>query len=398
MSLLKQIVQSHNQQELIDESAAAGATSAGGVAGFRGHFFSPTTSKKKTKKNRKSRMRRRAVPGSSIFHFVESIEDEKFDSADVISKLKKAERKSNDEDDTTGFALEDADGNLVKVFVSTEEAKDFEHALGAALSGDENDDYGGVEGETSQFEIAEILFNLKDRFSIVDVEWPDVEEDEEQEVEGDPTGLGGDEAKGDSEGELDPDLEGGGEEGDMDMEADLQLGDEGELGGGGEGDMTSTLQSVIDLLVSQADAQKAEANAKEAQANAEEAKYNSQAAESKVKKEEEVLDMEAYYDGEKTKDKEAKDLAKLAKWKHETAQKATNELKGEAAEFEMPEKQDEEDNEEFISNKEFVGAWNKPLPGDKVGNRFEAGVDANQDHHLEPGEFIKYLLKHAQKN
>lgn len=397
MSLLKQIVKSHNQQELINESAAAGATSAGAVAGFRGHFFSPTT--KKSKKKRKSRMRRRAIPGNSLFHFVEGVEDQKFDSADVISKLKKAERKSNDEDDTTGFALEDADGNLVKVFVSTEEAKDFENALGAALSGDESDDMDGVEGETTQFEIAEILFNLKDRFSIVDVEWPEVEEDEEQEVKDDSTGLEGE--KGDSEGELNPDIENGeeGDKGDIDMEADLQLGDESELGGGGGGeDVTSTLQSVIDLLVAQADAQKAEANAKEAQANAEEAKYNSHAAESKVRKEEEVLDMEAYYDGEKSKEKEAKDLTKLAKWKHETAQKATNKLKGESAEFKMPENRDEEDNEQFVSKQEFVGAWHKPLPGDKVGNRFEAGVDANQDHHLAPGEFIKYLLKHAQKN
>ena len=391
MSLLKKIVQTQRQNELIDESAAAGATSAGSVAGVRGDFFGGN-------KKAKKKMLRRKLPGS-YYYIGENVEDEKFDSADVISKLKKAERRSSYEDDTKGFALEDNEGQIIKVYVATDQAEDFEHALGAALNG--NGDYnqdGEVEGESTPLEIAEILFNLKDRFTIVDVEWPSIEEDEEQEVEGDlgdlGGGEGGEEDKGDSEGDLDLDLSGeGGEEGDMeaalqgDGEGDLGLGDE-EMGGGN--DAEGMLQSVIDLLVSQADAAKAEAQAKEAEANATEAKYNAQAAEAKVKKEEEILDMEAHYSEQKDQEKEAKQLAKLARYKHETAQKAVDTAKGDAGEFSMPDKTEE--NEE-------VDIWHKPLPGAEIpGNKFEYGPDENRNKNLKPGEFIKYLLKSVQGN
>jgi hypothetical protein len=399
MSILKQIIKTQRQNDLIDESAAGGAVSAGAVAGFRAPLGAdPKSFQKRSKKKRKTRMRRRTVPGTS-FYFVESIEDEKFDSSDVISKLKKAEKKATYEDDTKGFALEDDNGQIVKVYVAAEQAEEFERALGAALNGsDSSEDEVGSEGQSTQLEIAEVLFNLKDRFTIVDVDWPEIEEDEEQEVAapGDEgaEGAEGDEGElGDPEGDLDLDLEGGeGADEEGGMEADLQLGDEGDVMGG-EGDMTGMLSSVIDLLKSQADAQKAEAQAKEAEANATEAKYNAQAAESKVRQEEEVLDMEAYYDDQSKQEKEAKQLAKLAKWKHETAQKATNKLKGDSGKFKMPEGKSEEDNEE-------VGMWHNTLPGDEIpGNKFEwPGADENRDKNLKPGEFIKYLLKSVQGN
>ena len=153
---------------------------------------------------------------------------------------------------------------------------------------------------------------------------------------------------------------------------DLEGGEEGM----GEDPAASALDKVIDLLKSQADAQKAEANAKEAEANAEEAKHNASAAEAKVKQEEEVLDMEAYYDDQKKIDKEAKQLAKLAKYKHETAQSASNEMKGSAGDFKMPEERPEEDNEQV----------------------FEPPVDTNRNRELEPGEFIKYMFKNVQGN
>jgi hypothetical protein len=380
MSLLKQVVKTYRQDELIKESAAAGATAAHGVAGFRGHFFGD--------KKKKKKMLRRKLPGS--YHYIgENIEDEKFDSADVISKLKKAERRATHEEDTKGFALEDDQGQIVKVYVSAEQAEDFEHALGAALNGTE-DTESDIEGASTPLEIAEVLFNLKDRFTIVDVDWPSIEEDEEQEVEAEaPGGFGGEgEApEGDPEGELDTELSGEGDE--ADMEAELQADDElgGEMGGGP--DMEGALTSIIDLLKSQADAQKAEAQAREAEANAEEAKYNAAAADSKVKQEEQVLDMEAYYDEQGKKEKEAKQLAKLAKWKHETAQEAANKMKGDAGEFTMPEK--EEDNEE-------VGVWHQKLPGEERPNKFTYGPDENRDKKLQPGEFIKYLLKSVQGN
>ncbi len=381
MSLLKQIIQSKRQQDLIDESAAAGSTSAGSVAGFRGHFFSPVS--KKRKKKKKTKMRRRAMPTGSTFSLLrfEGVEDSKFDSADVISKLKSSEQKAEHEEDTTGFALEDEDGKIVKVFVAAEQAKDFETALGAALAGAEEEDAEAGSEENTSLEIAEVLFNLKDRFTIVNVEWPEIEEDQEEDVKI--------EGGGDAEGDLDTDVEvdgegegeGEGEEGGMEAEVQGEEGDdlgleggEGELGA--EEDTASALDSVIELLKAQADAQKAEANAKEAEANAEEAKYNASAAESKVKQEEDVLDMEAYYDDQGKIDKEAKQLTKLAKWKHETAQDATNKMKGKAGNFQMPEGSEEEELEVFGG----------------------AGPDKNRDHKLQPGEFIKYMFRSIQGN
>ena len=166
------------------------------------------------------------------------------------------------------------------------------------------------------------------------------------------------------------------------MEADLQ-GEEGELDelGGEEDDAKTALQSVIDLLMAQADAQKAEANAKEAEANAEEAKHNAGAADAKVKQEEQVLDMEAYYDEQGKADKEAKQLSKLAKWKHETAQTAQNEMSGTSGDFTMPEDTLPEEEDEQLLN----------VFDDKA-------VDADHDRKLQPGEFIKYMFRSVQGN
>lgn len=377
MSLLKQITKERRQQELI-ESAAAGSTSAGAVAGFRGSFFTP---KKKKKKKKKKKLLRRNMPVGTIFSLrTEAVEDKKFDAADVISKLKTAEKKADHENETAGFALEDEEGRIVKVFVAQDQAQDFEAALGAALAGEDEDMDEMVAGENTSLEIAEILFNLKDRYTIVDVEWPAIEEDEEQQED-----LEGEDEGGDAEGDLDVDLEAEGKDKDDkddegDMEAELQDTELGDQELGGEPEMKSTLDAVIDMLKAQADAQKAEAQAKEAEANAQEAKYNAQSAEAKVKQEEEILDMEAYYDEQSKADKEAKKLAKLAKWKHESAQKASNKMKGDAGKFKMPEKQ-EEDNEE-------LNHFHRTSPpfGD---------IDKNKDDKLQPGEFIKYMLRNA---
>jgi len=58
----------------------------------------------------------------------------------------------------------------------------------------------------------------------------------------------------------------------------------------------------------------------------------------------------------------------------------------------------EEDNEEY--NKEYNDMYTRPLPGDEIpGNKFEKpGDDENRDNRLQPGEFIKYMLRSAQGN
>lgn len=415
MKLLKDIHKETKTNDLL-EVAAAGATSAGAVAGFRAPIggtshktkmfrrnmpkifaheeeeeaetterdfnkeveeFRKRAAKDKggsSRRRRRFRDRRPGGPAGGAFTLsFEGIEDEKFDSADVVSKLRAAQEKATSEDDVAGFALEDTEGQIVKVYVAKEEAEEFERALGAALAGEDEDD----NNENTPLEIAEVLFNLKDRFNIVDVVWPPVDGDPEEQED----------TEDDLEVELDDEEAAEGEDEDGDMEADLQDEDgDGEADNMDAEDETRTaLQSVIDLLKSQADAQRAEAEAKAAEAEAEEARYNAQAAELKMRQEEEVLDMEAYYDKQKEAEQEANKLKKLAKFRHEVAQKA-----GDAgidmdvgADDELP-----EEEEEHIST---------AVKGEEIpGNKFERGWDENKDHRMSPQEFIRYILQHQQ--
>jgi hypothetical protein len=228
--------------------------------------------------------------------------------SDVISKLNAAEKKAEIGKDTIPFGLEDENGQIVKVYVAAGQADDFEIALSTMLANADNDN--NSDDVTDSTEIAEVLFKLKDKFEIINVEWPTIEGDEEeeqnpeQEMESDPNAeeLGVDT-------ETDPDAEG-------DLETDIT----------GEEDAKTALQQVIDVLKADAEAKKAEAEAREAEAKQKEAEASAQSAASKVKQEEQILDMESYYKNKKEKEKEAGTLAKLAKWKHEIASDAEVDL------------------------------------------------------------------------
>jgi hypothetical protein len=338
MSLLKQVV-----KEMAVTGAHAVAVAPGGLFGG-GDMYNPYLSKKKRKKGK---MLRRVIPHAinvqESTRLSESLglstDETNFNAADVVSKLDAAEKKVKAEDDTVSFGLEDEDGQLVRVYVRSEQAQEFEMALASMLgAADENDD-----NVNSSLEIAEVLFDLKNRFEIVDVDWGDIEADEEEEQE-----VEGDEA----------DLEGG-EEGDMDAEMQAPDGEMGELGdemggdmmggmGGEDEDMKSTLQQVIDMLKSNAEAQKAEAEAKAAEAKAKEAEFAAKAAEAKIKQEEQVLDMEAYYKKKQDQEKEAKRLAKLAKFKHDQAADAESSLSSSSYSFESVELTKSEEDEEDV--------------------------------------------------
>jgi len=271
-------------------------------------------------------------------------EESSFDPADVISKLKDAEKQVDNEDDTVPFGMEDEEGNVVKVYVRAEQADEFESALASMLAGEEDDE--DDDDKANSAEIAEVLFKLKDNFDIVDVEWPQIEGDEEEEATQPPAGggMGG----GEMGGEMPPeggdelggemgDLEGGDELGDIDGEDEMDM----EAEGGAE----STLQQVIDMMKSDAEARKAEseARAKEAEARTAEAQANSASA--KVKQEEQVLDMEAHEKEQKAQKDETDKLARMAKWKHSQASNAEKELsKSDAAGMMGDEEEEEEDN------------------------------------------------------
>ncbi len=361
-------------KELITESAAGGATTAGGIAGFRGAIGGMNRRQRNKKRGVEQKVRHTLKPVGT-FYALKLVETEQtFDPADVIAKMSAAENKAKDGQDTKTFALEDEDGNIVKVSVAADEADDFEDALSRSLHGDGDGSVTDGEGEIegSALEIAEILFKLKDRFTIVDVAWPQVEEDQEEDAT---------EANAETMGDMEGGEEGGdaladdGEEG-MGDEEGLEGEDGMDAEGGEEYDQMSALSQVIDLLKSQQDAQRAEADAKTAEANAKRAEAERDEAMAKVRQEEQILDMETYYKKEKEGDKEAKRLAQLARWKHDMAADNEAEPQMSVSKSEVSVEQEEDD----------AGTV----------DIYRRKVDANEDGKLDPKEFIRYLFKHLR--
>lgn len=291
------------------EDAAGGAVGAGAVGGFAMPLFSSLVKRNAPKAKVKPDGKPAKKKGLGLKEAYRTLSEEldingggmggtkapgvDFDSSGVIAKLKSLEnREKSDNRDTVTFGLEDDDGGLVRVIVKSEEAEDFERALQMFLVDREQEDQDIPE-------IAEVLFKLKDQFSIVDVQWPEVEQDEEQE-----TNLEG--GEGDM-GEM------GAEGGEMDLDA-------GGMGGADTGQVQDLLTQVIDMMKADAEARKAEARAKEAEAKAKEADAIIAQTMARVKQEEQYLDMETQEKARKEEEKEAKRLAKLAKWKHEMSQ------------------------------------------------------------------------------
>ena len=328
MKLIKTII----EKAALAEDAAGGAVGGGASGAVGAHavaslampLFSQLTARDHPKKIRivkppkKKKQPRKGLGIKEEFYSL--VEDQSqiggdtFDTSEVMSKLKSLENKETiSKYETQAFALEDEDGNMVKVRVRTDQAPSFEAALNAFLA-DIDDDNEGRKGVP---EIAELLFKLKDRYDIVDVEWPDVPEDQEEDVslqggENQPEqALGGEDGEGGAEGGM------GAGEADQ-----LDLGDAGaDMGaGGGEEDVKGLLTQVIDMMKADAEARRAEAHARTAEAKAKEADSAKDQVYAKVKQEEQILDMEAHEKQQSSTDKEAKRLAKLARWKHDMEQ------------------------------------------------------------------------------
>ncbi len=362
MSMLKELM----------ETAAAGATSAGAVAGFRGHFFGG-------KKNKKGKVVRRAPVGMAygfrlvgegytLKSFMAEAEESDFDASDVIAKLKSAAKAAEEKgEDTVAFALEDEKGAMVKVWVPEDQADEFQQALEMALTaGDEDED-----DQNDSIEIAEVLWKMRKDFDIINVEWGEIPEDQEE-------AMAAGEAPVEGETEAPAEGEAGAED---EMGAEEELGAEEDLGAeGGEEEMTaeeepageegvaSALQQVIDAMKADAEARKAEAEAKAAQAKAEQAKYASQTAAAKVQQEEDTLEMEAWYDKKKEEKQEADRLKKLAKYKHEVAGERGAAVGGEAPAEEMGAEMEDEERSHRLRKVRRGDSWDTMMSKAELGD------------------------------
>ena len=405
-------------RDLLKENGAAGSTGAGSIAGARGSLFGggANTSSRKKKVNSGNMIKRQMATESSrkpsflkrlttegnlysggLIRF-ERIKSQQltalkramsyvaeditgatdFDVSDVISKLDAAEKKAKVEHDTTTFGLENENGGIVRVYVRSDQADEFEEALSQMLAGQDNNN----DDENTSMEIAEVLFKLKDKYDIVDVDWGDIPEDEEQEQTVD-AGAGGGAAPGGAGGAAPPP---GGQAGaggappaggESPVDQENPEGDEGMEGEGegeeGEGDMTaggdedeakSALDQVIDMMKADAKAKMAEANARAAEARAKEAEWTAKASAAKVKQEEEVLDMETHEKEQRDMDKEAKRLAKLAKFRHDKAAKYSDELGGHEEEsHDFSSRGGDESEEEELGGNRFYDPADKKFYG-----------------------------------
>jgi len=323
---------------LIKEMASAGSTGAGSIAAYPGSLLGGGLVDAKKRKKKNTKMLRRVINIGEGLGIAKDTNN--FDSSDVISKIQSAAKRNSKDRDTVAFGLEDEDGNMIKVYVADADAEQFEKQLAAMLAGEDSDN----DDSNTSLEIAEVLFKLKDKFDIADVEWPNIEGDVEEEQEVDdgmeaPTGAN-------DGGEM-------GGEGDL---SDVSASEEGGIDDGGMGDGSddaakSALNQVIDMMKADAEARRAEADAKQAEARAKEAEAGARLASFNIRKDEQLYDMKAAEKEAKDQDKEAKQMAKLARYQHDQAQGAEVKLSmenttnvGDAVPYKTNQEDDDLDN------------------------------------------------------
>lgn len=367
MDLLKTFTKAPASPRVKRINEDSGAVGAGSIAGSRGLLFSAPASmikrftsdfnkdynQKQTSAEKKP-AKKKGIGLSEAFASLREAEDDQFDQTEVISKLKSLETKEkSDARDVVSFGVEDDEGQIVRVSVRSEQAEEFEKALQSVMAELEED-------EDSKAEIAEVLFKLKDHFDIVDVVWPEIQEDEEEGEQqfGDEQGAPGEDAlsgledpAAGAEGELG---DAGGDVGDLG-----DLGDD--MGGAGEEDVQGLLGSVIDMMKADAEARKADAEARKAEAKQREQEMGSKNALARIKQEEQMIDMEDQQKRSKEEDKEVKRLAQLARWKSKMSDGGNSDAtadtdmglpKGDTGDVLAP---DEFENEEVSKAKRIVG-------------------------------------------
>lgn len=281
-----------NVRKIDEDAAGAGTPIAGGMAmplfAKLVRHVTPTTSHDDTPDDEDGNAEEDDVESPSLKEVFTALvhESSDVDTEAVIAKLKGLQHsETTDRRDCVTFGLEDDNEQIVRVMVRRDQAVEFEKALEQFLAS------ADVDGEP--IDVAEILFQLKDRFDFVDVVWPEIEEDEEDFVGADPA-------------DVDPNLDGAtSQQSDAEDQASV------------DADASSMLQQVLQMMTADAEARMAEARAREAEAKVAAAAATAQQAVLRVKQEEQLLDMETQQKAAKDQDREAQRLAKLAKWQSE---------------------------------------------------------------------------------
>ena len=274
-------------------------------------------------------------------HSIAVTEDVSLDQ--VFSKLRGIENTARrDDNNATTYGVEDDSGNMMKITVNSSQAEDFEVALAQELGELEEYKMTGRGGYGRDISMAEVLFNLKQKFDIIDVEFPEIPTDKVYNADkvSDPEDLQTDDQMGSEEpldmegdmgeetppeegeesmpsmdGEFDADLdsEEDSTSSEEDDEMDSEMGEE--FGETGPEDEESLLKGIIRMLSAEAEARKAQHEAEAEKAREAQARYSARAAENEMRKQEELLSMEEEKKRQQSKEKEARQLADLARFK-----------------------------------------------------------------------------------
>jgi hypothetical protein len=250
----------------------------------------------------------------------------------IYSKLSGIQNQSRMQDDNTEtYGVEDDDGNLMKITVRGNQQEEFEAALARELAEIEEYKMTG-RGSGGNVSMAELLYNLKQDFDIVNVEFPEIPQDKVYNADkvSDPDELDTDlpdpeknvgNAETGDESELD-DLEMGGNEEEEEKEEETEdetddLKDEEDLGQdfSEEDDDESMLKKIVNMFASEAEARRAQYEAEAEKSRAMQAKYSMMAAKGEAEKQEDIMRMEQEMEAQKKKEKEAKKMADLARFK-----------------------------------------------------------------------------------
>lgn len=329
---LKETYQDIGYEVDLVETAAGGSTSASSIAvNLSGDTKQPMQLMKSFMNNFNSKVKNRIQHKKYRDFFIKI--DEAFDIESVFSRLASMEKAGQPKrTEGTTFGIEDDNGNIMKVTVRADQAQEFEQEVARYLADIKMNVENLPASKTDKnISMAELLFNMKDKFDIIDVEFPKIPGDVIYNADKATYNTGNmDMGAMGAEGELednpmDPldltDFEEPqspeGEMGDMDMGMEDELGDAEsvedfpeETEGSDEG---SILAKVIDMLKAQAESEVERAKAEAEKARAEQARYTAQATQFAMKDQEEQLRYELEMDEQKKREKEAKKMADMAK-------------------------------------------------------------------------------------
>jgi len=258
-------------------------------------------------------------------------EENTFNLSQVHSKLTGIRNQNRVGTNSVSYAVEDDDGNLMKITVRKDQAEKFEAALSEHMA--DVEEYK-MTGRGYAKSIAEILYDLKQQFDIIDVQFPRIPENkiyvipqariEEADNEDDEekTDFSSNFEDDDSEDEFpqngkeeNPSKEPEGDEEKPEEEPEEDIGVDMDEAEEDEEDEKTMLKSLLQMMIKQAEAEIAKAEAEAEKSRALQAEYSAIAAKEEMAKQTELARLEKELEEQKAKEREAKKLADLARYK-----------------------------------------------------------------------------------